>query len=83
MKIEFDVSDAAGGFAVGLGALVSDCKKALADGFQIGGDSGAILASVLTNLIPQIAKMSEIEEAAKADVSGLSLAIAVELKKAL
>lgn len=83
MKLELEVNDAAGELAVGLGQLVADVKKALSDGFQVGGDSGVILASVLSNLVPQIAKIAAIEEAAKSDVAGLALAIASELKKAL
>lgn len=55
----------------GLVKFTAACKKALADGFQVGEDVPALISAALADLLPAIAGMGQLADEAKGDLPAM------------
>jgi len=82
IDVQVTVSKETHELGIGMSSFVGSVKQALADGWQPGQDLPVIITSAVTDLVPSIQGVDQMDDEAKENPIAFANAIAVSLSKA-
>ena len=79
IKIETEVSKETYELGVGLGRVVAKMREALKDGWQTGSDLPVAVSAAITDLVPAVEGIDQIDDEIKEDPAAFSRAIVIPM----